>query len=143
MSKIDGKEVYPGKWLKAADLDYGSRAMTIREYRLEEIGQDMETKPVMYFDDEDKGLVVNVTNDRRLTELLGDDSENWRGHLIDLYVTKVAFGKKEVDAIRVRPGQVIEMATENVSVAADTAAHTDEPPLPPEPSQEELEEVPA
>jgi hypothetical protein len=37
-----------------------------------------------------------------LAQLLGDDTDNWRGHSITLFATEVSFGGEQVPAVRIR-----------------------------------------
>ena len=95
-------EVYPSRWLKAADLSPDGEQVTIRKVTVEEIGEEREEKPIMSFDELDKELVVNVTNWDSIEELTGEhDSDKWAGHVIKLVRVRVPFGGKNVEAIRV------------------------------------------
>lgn len=97
-------QVYPSRWLKAADLSPDGEQITIREVTVEEIGEEREKKPVMSFDELDKELVVNMTNWTSIEELTGEnDSDKWAGHAIKLVRVRVPFGGKNVEAIRVEP----------------------------------------
>lgn len=96
-------EEFSGTWLKAIDLRGHHVPVVISHVKREEIGQgeDREFKPVVYFQNKDKGLVLNKTNGTAIAELHGDDTDGWEGKPIVLYPTKVQFGSKMVDAIRV------------------------------------------
>ena len=96
-------EAYPSKYLKAADLDGQDRAVSIRACIQEELGQgaEMETKPVLYFDGGQKGLVLNKTNAQAIADDYGDDTEAWAGREIVLFIQKVTFQGKLTPAIRV------------------------------------------
>ena len=96
-------EEFSGTWLKAIDLHGHRVTVTISHVKREEVGQgeDREFKPVVYFQNKDKGLVLNKTNGLAIADLYGDDTDNWDGKPIVLYSTKVQFGSKMVDAIRV------------------------------------------
>lgn len=97
-------EVFPSRWLKAADLSPEGDQVTIRKVTMEEIGEEREKKPIISFDDHDKELVVNVTNWDSIEELTGEyDSDKWTGHRIKLVRVRVQFGSKTVEAIRVEP----------------------------------------
>ncbi len=49
-----------------------------------------------------KPWLVNSTNARTLTELLGTETTAWLGRAIEIYSAKVTFGTKLVDGIRCR-----------------------------------------
>jgi hypothetical protein len=97
-------DAYPSKYLKASDLpDEGAEAYTIEGTEIEEIGRDREKKPVIHFEETDKGLVCNKTNARSIARLLGsDDFDDWIGHKIYLYRAEVEFQGDMVEAIRVK-----------------------------------------
>ena len=95
-------EVYPSRWLKAADLSPDGEQVTICKVTVEEIGEEREKKPIMSFDNLDKELVVNLTNWNSIEELTGEqNSDKWAGHVIKLVRVRVPFGGKNVEAIRV------------------------------------------
>ncbi len=95
---------FPSNYIKAADLDGKPRALQIRTCVPEELGQgnDKETKPVLYFQDRQKGLVLNKTNATVIADAYGDDTSNWEGKAVEVYPTQVEFKGKLVDGIRLR-----------------------------------------
>ena len=94
------KDAFPGSYLKAADLGGKRIGVTIDRVELENIGSD--NKPVLYFQGKDKGLVLNKTNSNMISEIIGsDETDEWSGHRVALYSTKVDYQGKRVDAIRV------------------------------------------
>lgn len=97
-------EMFPSRWLKASDFADGDATLTIREVGQERIGQgkDAADKFVLYFEDEDKGLVLNKTNVNTIAKLHGDDTDDWIGKDITLFTTEVQFQSDMVEAIRVR-----------------------------------------
>ena len=98
-------EAFPSKYLKAADLDGEKRVLQIAEVKRELVGQgeEQEYKPVVYFEDEDKGLILNATNGRSISGMYGDESDDWTGCFVTLYPAWVdAFGK-QTEAIRIEP----------------------------------------
>jgi hypothetical protein len=102
---MDIDEIYPSRWLKAADLSPDGDQVTIRKVTMEEIGEERERKAIMSFDELDKELVVNKTNLNSIAELTSErNSDNWTGHVIKLVRVRVPFGGKNVEAIRVEAG---------------------------------------
>jgi len=103
-------EVFPSRWLKPADLEPDGETVTIRKVTMEEIGEKRERKPIIAFDETDKELVVNITNWNSIAELSGEeDSDNWPGHVIKLVRSKVQYGAKTVDGIRIEaPDKPVE-----------------------------------
>lgn len=104
-------DAYPSTWLKSDDLlelgtgPDGDYTVTIKSCRPEEIGQgdDKEIKPILRFQETDKGLVLNPTNWDTIEILYGPDSDDWIGHKVRLWVdTNVKYAGKRVKGIRVR-----------------------------------------
>lgn len=139
-------QVFPSKYLVAADLEGRSFTLTIKRVTIEEmITHDNKrvNKPVVWFDKAQKGFVMNVTNAHIVVALYGDETDDWTGKRITLYPTKVrAFGEMQ-DAIRVReeiPAQAKPVATapqvEEVSDLDDAEDVTDYDPNTFEPDSE-------
>lgn len=97
-------ESYPSKYVRADDLGGQDRTVKIRACVEEELGQGAErvVKPVLYFDNREKGLVLNKMNATAIAEDYGDDTGAWTGRDIVLFVQKVTFQGKLTPAIRVR-----------------------------------------
>ncbi len=97
-------DAFPSKYLKAGDLpDEGSQPFTIEKIAIEEIGRDKDKKPVIYFDEIHKGLVLNKTNGRTIAGIVGsEDFDEWTGKVISLYRAEVEFQGEMVESIRVK-----------------------------------------
>jgi hypothetical protein len=97
------KTAFPSNYLKAAELT-GDVTYTIKGVEVETLGQgkDAEDKPVVYFNESDKGLVLNKTNAATIGEMYGDETNNWIGKRITVYPASVPFQGKMTQAIRVR-----------------------------------------
>jgi hypothetical protein len=65
-------------------------------------GDPNNEKYLLHFEEDPRGLVLNVTNARALGEILGDDSADWPGQKVVLYATTTDFAGTTVDCIRVR-----------------------------------------
>ena len=102
MSKLH--ELFPSKYLKAVDFTDGPMRVKIERLAHENVSRENpnELKPVLYFSGLSRGFVLNVTNGNAIAELYGDETDDWVGKEIELFATKVPFGTKMVDAIRVR-----------------------------------------
>ena len=85
--------------------------MKIRELKVEAVGQQKETKPVLYFFDEQKGLVLNKTNSMTIARLYGNDFSMWSGKPIECFSIPVEFSGEMRDAIRVREAATVESET--------------------------------
>lgn len=94
-------EVFPSKYIKAADLQGREVHVVIAEVTVEKMGDDR--KLVMYFQGKEKGLVTNKTNANRVATLYGEDTDQWIGKEILLGTDFVDFQGRTVEAIRVKP----------------------------------------
>jgi hypothetical protein len=96
-------DLFPSRYVKAGDLDAGPQTVAIRELVFEEIGQgrDRETKPIIYFHDRKKALVLTKTNCSAIEDAYGD-SDNWPGKSIELFSTETPFQGGLVPCVRVR-----------------------------------------
>ena len=97
----DIKGLFPSKWIKSSDL--GGRRITLKmsHVKVEEVG-DKKKLPVLYFQGATKGLVLNVTNANMIAEITGtNETEEWHGRPVTLFVTKVEYQGKRQDGIRV------------------------------------------
>lgn len=101
---MKSNQIFPSKYIKAADLN-GETPVTIKlvclEMMKDQDGIDQE-KPVMYFAEFSKGLVLNKTNWNAAAEIAHDEeSDNWKGAKVILAIVRVeAFGKV-TDGIRI------------------------------------------
>ena len=97
-------DVYPSKWLVAADIP-GPTIVTIRKAEIQRFkGQDGkadEDKVIVQFDRYEKAMVCNKTNATTIASFYGEDTDDWIGERITIFPTKVQWGARLVDAIRV------------------------------------------
>ena len=66
-------DLFPSRFLKAADLNGQRRIVTIKKVTREELGKGKEKKAVVYFGEAKKGLVLNVTNARKIAAVTGSE----------------------------------------------------------------------
>jgi hypothetical protein len=94
---------FPSKWLKSGDAEE-DLTLTIKSVAIEEVGSgdNTEQKPVLYFDETEKGMVLNKTNAETISTLHTPETDNWIGNKITLFATEVDFGGKQTLALRVR-----------------------------------------
>ena len=100
-------EAFPSQYLKEIDFSVGEdRPFTIKSVEKETLGQgkNAESKLVLYFRGEKKGLVLNKINFNSIAKVTGfDDSDDWAGQKICLYFNPdVTFGSEVTGGIRVR-----------------------------------------
>jgi hypothetical protein len=121
---VNINESFPSNYLKASDLGTGQPIVTIERVEHEAVGRDREMKAVLYFEGKEKGVVLNKTNARKITELAGsDDTDDWPGTRVSLYATDVEFNGETVDAIRIKaPAKVQARKPEPPPEPPDVAA---------------------
>ena len=97
---MDMNNVFPSKFLKASDLQGHKVKLTIASVEMDKFGDD--DKPVMYFRDKEKGVVLNKTKAGILSSSFSPESDGWIGKEIFLYPTKVNFQGQMVDSIGIQ-----------------------------------------
>lgn len=98
-------DMYPARFMKADDFEEDEvRIVTIKSVEMEELGQgkDKQSKPVIFFRDHEKQLVLNKTNASIIAKFYGDDSDDWFGKKIALHAIEVESFGDIVRAIRVK-----------------------------------------
>jgi hypothetical protein len=88
-------------FLKAADLER-EKKFRIKSVTEEVVGTEQEKKLVVRFTNDDRGLVLNKTNNRTLRAAFGDAVDGWVGKIIIIFPTMVDMRGKLVPALRVR-----------------------------------------
>ena len=97
---MKASDIYGGNSLKASDLGNAQPIVTIDKVEMKSF--ENGKKAVISFKGKDKTLICNVTNWNSIVDITGEeDSDNWAGHKVRLYVTKVDYQGKRVPAIRV------------------------------------------
>jgi hypothetical protein len=98
-------ELYPSRWLKAADVD-PSVVATVDRCTIETVGQGTkaERKLVVYFrHDTPKPLVLNKTNFDALVTITGyENSDDWSGTAVELFAVDVTGPNGPTRGVRVR-----------------------------------------
>jgi hypothetical protein len=139
MAKRD--DVFPSKYLKAADLGGKPLTVTIEDAPLEELKSaegKSQTKTVLYFRKAKKMLPLNRVNWDAVANVTGeDDSENWAGHKIELYPTTTEMKGKMVDCICIRLPEQPELPKTRQKPLKKSGA-AEKPPL----SEEMSDEIP-
>lgn len=92
-------QAFPSKFLKSEDIGTQRWVLTIRAVQMEEVG-DNENKPIIYFHELEKGLVLNKTNAEMVVQLYGDDTDRWAAQRVEMYATPVMFGNKSTMGLR-------------------------------------------
>ena len=125
------------KYLKATDLDR-EKKFRIKSVTADELGDrqgQKETKLVVWFTNDERGLPLNKTNNRALRGAFGDDTAGWANKVIAVFPTMVDIRGKMGPALRVRilpPKQAAAAAppTQPASPAGNGAAAAPPPAAP-------------
>jgi hypothetical protein len=100
------KFVGNAKYLKKEDIPspVNTSILWIKEEEVTAPGKGTETRLVLYFDGQKKGMVLNTANAEALAEIAGtEDYEKWSDIPIQLYVDPdVKYGGKKTGGIRIR-----------------------------------------
>lgn len=130
---MDIRTAFPSKYLKAADLQGEAVKVKIRDVTMEDLGDDR--KPVAYFENKEKGLVLNKTNGEAIAADCGWNTDTWIGVVIEIFPAKTQFNGSMVDTLRVR---VPRQKPGSASVAPNARARAEaeyNPPAPAPPAE--------
>jgi hypothetical protein len=129
------EDIFPSRYIKAADIGNREVKVTISETRMEELGEEREQKLVVYFKGNDKGLVCNVTNFDRLALICkSNDTDDWPGQTIVLHTELVTFRGQTSPSLRVKAAppaakQAPVPAAQDVRPEPPPEAYADEIPF--------------
>jgi len=104
---MDASRFYEDRsnYLNVSQLLGSELDVEIDHVEVEVMGQDREKKLVLYFKNRTKGLPLNVTNYKTLASARGTETDDWVGVKGTLFVDKVEFNGKKVDAVLMRVDQ--------------------------------------
>jgi hypothetical protein len=88
-----------GDYLRGSDFDAGeSRQLRVIAVEAVEFGRgrDRERKLTLHFDGDDKALVLNKTNIQFLCDNIGEDTEQWKGWVVDVQAVPIMFQGERV-----------------------------------------------
>ncbi len=94
-------QAFPSEYLKASDFPAAAMG-TISRVEMLPVGQDEEVKPVLFFKEYEKGMVLNKTNSCTLMQLYGEESDDWEGQSIVIFAATTDYQGKQVACIRLR-----------------------------------------
>jgi hypothetical protein len=101
MPKLD--DLYPSKWLASADLEEDQDlVVTIKNITQEKMRDGTSKVCIAFREPGIKPFLANKTNCKTIAKLYGDESDDWLGKRITLFVTEVDFAGDSVPALRVR-----------------------------------------
>lgn len=137
---MKASELTTSKYLKKDDCD-PPIVVTVARLKKENVARDdepREEKWIVYFEESDKGLVLNTTNINSLTEILGsDETDDWVGQKVVLWNNPhIEFGGRVVGGIRIRAtrrkahaGEAREFLSGKREAPADNAEFDDDLPF--------------
>jgi len=89
-------------YLSAGDFgDREEKRLTIKVIRTEAVGREREDKPVAYFQEAVKPLVLNKTNRRQLA-ICGPTTDDCRGAVVILHAVDTEYGGDATRGIRIK-----------------------------------------
>ena len=97
-------QMIESKYLKKEDFD-DEQVCTIKGIKQDNVGRDdaPEMRWTLYFQEHQKAMVLNVTTIRVLESAFGDESDNWVGQKVKVYVDpNVSFQGRIVGGLRLR-----------------------------------------
>jgi len=100
------------------DLGGATKTLTIKSCTVETL-PDGKTKPALWFNESDQGLILNVVNSNMIAADYGDDTDAWLGRVIQLRSEGTTFQGRPVQAIRVA-------TTAAAGTSAEVSAHVAE-----------------
>lgn len=94
---------FPSKYIKSSEVPEEGLTLVIDRVEVEDVDGKGAHKPVVYFRKAKKGLALNVTNSKKITQLLGTpDTDEWTGRAITLYQSETEYQGDTVACIRIR-----------------------------------------
>jgi len=105
-SNMNINDLSQSKYLKTKDVP-APRLLTIKRIEVHNVAKDTEPKqerPIMFFEEMDKPMVVNSTNLKRCAKAMAsEETDDWVGRKIVLYTDEdVEFGGEIVGGLRLR-----------------------------------------
>ena len=84
-------KAFPPAYLRASDIEGKTINVNIERCEMEQINRNREI-----------GMVLNRTNTNTIAEAYGGETENWRGHPLEIYTVQVNYQGRMVPGLRVR-----------------------------------------
>lgn len=97
-------EMFPSNYLKASDIK-NEPIVTISKIERQKMKNndgEEEVKPVIFFQEYEKGVVLNRTNANTISAMYGDELDDWIGKRIQLHTPDVEGFGRTAPAIRVK-----------------------------------------
>ena len=106
MSETHWKKLINPDYLGAYSLEAGNdMILTIKSVKREMItgtGGKKEECPVCHWQENQKPMILNVTNMKSIAKMYGPYIENWAGKRVQIYASTTKFGGDTVECLRIR-----------------------------------------
>lgn len=99
---MQATQLCPSPHIEAADLNGAEKVVTIKGYDFHNVGAEQVKKGVLFYDEFERGMVINRTNVKRIIAIHGNNADEWKGKKITLYPSETDYAGKTVPCIRVR-----------------------------------------
>lgn len=104
----DYRTLFDRDYIGAFDLQGRDVVVTISKViggELTAMGGRKSKKPILYFENKDKGMIMNKTNSKTVAAMFGNFVETWVGKRITLFVgmTRDPSTGGDIECLRVRP----------------------------------------
>jgi hypothetical protein len=131
------------RFFKAADLET-EKKLRIKTVTEESVGVGSEQRKalVVWFTNDERGLVLNKTNNRAMRGVYGDDCADWAGKIIVLFPSTVDLRGKMVPSLRVRIPPPKQATAGNGAKPAEPEQPPAKPAAQPSPADDLNDEVP-
>jgi hypothetical protein len=105
--KSEFDTIYGSKYLSATEVDKPIQLVIgkVEPVSFEKPGEPSKKKALLWFNGEDKALVLNKTNASALAYAFGKNFSDWIGNTVELRRESVFFGGKTVPGLRVYPAR--------------------------------------
>ena len=122
---------YPSRYVSAPDIPRGiTVTVKISKVEMENVAGTSDPdddKPVCYFLGKSKGLALNKTNARALAEAFGDETDDWTGKTIGLYLVETEYKGRQTQGVRISIANLPKPQDAD-QPAPETTPRTDTPP---------------
>ena len=102
---MDADKLFSGAYLNVElvrENNLVGKELTIIGCTVEKIGNPEKEKLQIVFDGVDEGFIPNKTNYLKIREVLGNNTDEWKGKIIVLDVTKVMYNGKITPSITIK-----------------------------------------
>jgi hypothetical protein len=102
------KKFFSSTFITPADVEEAGGELSVTLQDVEQVELRDGPKLMAVFEGEHPGLVLNQTNIRTLVKAYGDDSEDWLGNAITLFLIDVEVQGEMKRGIRIRPPRPVK-----------------------------------